>query len=267
MPFTFSHPAAVIPAKLLPQKWVSMTALVIGSVTPDFEYFIRMKNLSKYSHTWGGMFWYDLPIAFLLAFVYHYFVRDSLIDNLPGFLRKRLSRFKNLKWTEYVGQHFWVVFVCFLVGIASHIAWDGFTHRTGYFVLMYPWLAENTYRFGIGQTRFYVLQQASSLVGMAVVLFAILKTPKDESVEKRSIFKYWIVVAIVALAIASARILMGFKWAVLVKTVKELCSSGFAGAFFNHGSASDIIMACISAFLISLIITPYMVRSKRTLFE
>jgi hypothetical protein len=262
MPFTFSHPAAVLPAKWLPEKWVSMTALVIGSVTPDFEYFIRMRNLSKYSHLWTGLLWYDLPIAFLLAYIYHRFIRDGLIDNLPRILRKRLSRFKDFDWLHYVGQHFWVVTICFIIGIASHIAWDGFTHRTGYFVERIPWFAGNTYMFGIGYTRFYVLQQISSVLGMAFIIFAVFRIPKDERVEKRSIFKYWMVAICVTILIAATRVLVAFKLEPLIESIKGLINSGFYGIFFDHGSASDIIMTVISAFLLSLIITPYIIRSR-----
>ncbi len=51
MPFTFSHPAIILPLKYLPQNWFSLTGLIIGSLTRDFEYFIRMKVRSNYSHT------------------------------------------------------------------------------------------------------------------------------------------------------------------------------------------------------------------------
>lgn len=56
MPFTFSHPAIILPFKYLPNRWISMTGLIIGSLTPDFEYFIRMKIESYYSHTNAGLF-------------------------------------------------------------------------------------------------------------------------------------------------------------------------------------------------------------------
>lgn len=51
MPFTFSHPSIVLPLTYLPKKWISLTGIVIGSLTPDFEYFLRMKIQSTYSHT------------------------------------------------------------------------------------------------------------------------------------------------------------------------------------------------------------------------
>ncbi len=49
MPFTFSHPAIVLP--FLKKKHFSATALVVGTMSPDLEYFFRMKIQSEISHT------------------------------------------------------------------------------------------------------------------------------------------------------------------------------------------------------------------------
>lgn len=85
MPFTFSHPAIVLPLAFLPKKIISITGLIIGSLTPDFEYFIRMKLSSEYSHTISGVFLFDLPLGIILTFLFHGIVRNKLIDNLPRF--------------------------------------------------------------------------------------------------------------------------------------------------------------------------------------
>ena len=83
MPFTFSHPAIILPLTYLPRRWFSLTGLIIGSLTPDFEYFIRMTPYSLYSHTLSGLFWFDIPLGLLLCFIFHNLVRDSLCSNLP----------------------------------------------------------------------------------------------------------------------------------------------------------------------------------------
>ena len=101
MPFTFSHPAIVLPLKFLPKRWFSLTALVIGSLTPDFEYFIRMKVQSDFSHTFLGIFWFYLPLGILLAFIFHNTVRNSLFDNIPMSLKSRLNRFNEFNWNRY----------------------------------------------------------------------------------------------------------------------------------------------------------------------
>ena len=96
MPFTFSHPAIVLPLTYFPKKWFSLTGLVIGSLTPDFEYFLRMRIKSNYSHTIDGLFWFDLPLGLLLAFIFHDIVRNSLFDNLPTFFKSRFSAFRQI---------------------------------------------------------------------------------------------------------------------------------------------------------------------------
>lgn len=51
MPFTFAHPAAVLPLGVKKTKYIDFTALVIGSMAPDFEYFIHFKPYQEYGHT------------------------------------------------------------------------------------------------------------------------------------------------------------------------------------------------------------------------
>ncbi len=251
MPFTFSHPAAIIPAKILPRRWISLTALVIGSITPDFEYFIRMKNLGLYGHTFAGIFWFDLPIALALTYVYHLMVRDSLIDNLPRFLRSRLTRFKQFNWPAYARENIWVVLVCLVVGISSHLFWDAFTHRTGYFVNRIPWLLANTEVFGVEHVRFYILQNISSLVGMICVIVAILSMPRDIDTEKRSIIKYWLIAGLITITITAIRfVVYSFKPTDEIFVVDK------------YRIPEDIIMTAISAVLIALVITPFIL--KRT---
>src|SRR6218665_923701 len=100
MPFTFSHPAAVLPLHYLPKRWFSMTGLVIGSMAPDFVYFLRMNVYSPFSHTIKGLFCFDLPLSLMLAIIFHVFVRNGLIDHLPLFLTRRLLIFKTFDWMD-----------------------------------------------------------------------------------------------------------------------------------------------------------------------
>ena len=140
MPFTFSHPAIVLPVTYLPKKWYSLSGLIVGSMTPDFEYFIRMKDYSKYSHTWKGLFWFDVPLGLILIFIFHNVVRDILIEYLPFSLNIRFSSFSKFNWNKYFQRNIIVVLISLIVGIASHIFWDSFTHSGGYFFETIPFL-------------------------------------------------------------------------------------------------------------------------------
>src|SRR5689334_14638663 len=100
MPFTFSHPAVVFPFNKLGKRWTSLTGLVMGSLVPDFEYFIRMEFKKVYTHSWKGLFLYDLLLSLLLVFIFHNIVRNTLIDNLPPWFQRRLYRYKDFNWNQ-----------------------------------------------------------------------------------------------------------------------------------------------------------------------
>ncbi|MHC0443524.1 DUF4184 family protein, partial [Flavobacterium sp. 3-210] len=84
--------------RYLPKSWFSLTALIIGSLTPDFEYFLRMKVKSDYSHTLSGIFWFDLPLALLLTFLFHNLTRNLLFQNLPSFIKNRILIYTDFDW-------------------------------------------------------------------------------------------------------------------------------------------------------------------------
>lgn len=123
MPFTFSHPAIILPLKYLPRKWFSLTGLIVGSLTPDFEYFIRMKVQSNYSHTVYGILWFDLPLAILLSFIFHNIIRDDLFKNVPKNIQSRILVYAEFNWNNYFKRNWVVIIVSTLIGITSHLFW------------------------------------------------------------------------------------------------------------------------------------------------
>ena len=129
MPFTFSHPAIVLPLAKASRRWFSLTGLVVGSIAPDFEYFIRMKVSSIHSHTHPDLFWLNITVGIAIAFIFHRLARNRLIDNLPSFLAYIFSPFKTFDWLHYYQQHRLQVILSILIGAASHVAWDSFTHE------------------------------------------------------------------------------------------------------------------------------------------
>ncbi|MFT2010268.1 DUF4184 family protein [Pontibacter sp. 13R65] len=216
MPFTFSHPAIVLPVHSVFRRWTSLTGLVVGSLAPDFEKFIRMEAHDPYSHTWRSIFYFNLPMGLLLAFVFHIIVRDALIDSLPGFLRKRLHRFKAFNWVSYFKRNYGVVIVSVILGAASHIFWDSFTHKNGRAVGWFPVLLDSFVYDGYRYTYFFVLQLLSSLVGLLVILVAILKLPpaKVPPASLWNIVIYWLTVFTVTTLVVLLKYVLGehSKW-------------------------------------------------------
>lgn len=240
MPFTFSHPAIILPLTYLPRKWFSLTGLVIGSLTPDFEYFLRMRIKSNYSHTMDGLFGFDLPLGLLLAFIFHNIVRESLFNNLPPFLKSRFSTFKQFDWNRHFKQNWLVVTISIIIGAASHIFWDSFTHDHGYFVQTIPALQNSVDFLGQQIPILKILQHSSTLIGGLVIAFAIYKLPTIKTEKENINLKYWTILATLTLTIIAVRLLSGL----------------------DPKQYGNVIVTGISAGLISLTITPWLTRTK-----
>jgi hypothetical protein len=240
MPFTFTHPAIILPLNYLPRKWFSLTGLVIGSLAPDFEYFLRMRVKSNYSHTIDGLFWFDLPLGLFLAFIFHNIARDRLFDNLPTILKSRFSTFKQFDWNRFFYKNWFVVIFSILIGAASHLFWDSFTHNHGYFVEAIPSLTNTIDIFGGQIPIFKILQHSSTLIGGLVIALAIYKLPSDKSVNKKINLKYWTIFTGITLTIITIRFLSGLE-------IKQ------------YGNQ---IVTAISAGLISLTLTSWQTRTK-----
>ncbi len=242
MPFTFSHPAIVLPLTYLPKRWFSLTGLVIGSMTPDFEYFLRMKVESEYSHTLAGLTWFDLPLGLLLCFIFQNIVRNSLFQNLPTFLKSRFVTFTRYNWNRHFERNWLVVIISILIGAASHLFWDSFTHSNGYFVQAIPALTNTVDLLGRQIPVLKILQHSSTLIGGLVIAYTIYKLPTDKDVSGKINPKYWIILFSLALTIILIRLLTGL----------ELKQYG------------NLIVTVISAGLISLTLTPWLTRTKET---
>lgn len=195
MPFTLSHPAIVLPFKKISYKYRSMTGLIIGSITPDFEYILRLKIKSIYSHTLPGIFWFDLPLGLLLFLVYIIVVKNKLIDHLPRFLYRKVSVFKNNSNRSYFDISWIVVILSILIGICSHLLWDGFTHPDGYFVKLLPVLSNTISLNGKSFYVYKMIQHSSTILGAVVIAISVYLLPASVVPRKaEKLLKYWTLV-------------------------------------------------------------------------
>lgn len=190
MPFTFSHPAAVLPLAIIPKKWISVTALVIGSITPDFEYFFRMEPGSEYSHTWTGVFWFDLPLALLLVYLFN-LIRKELIENLPEFFNRRFSDYTFFDRNLNKVLDFLIVIISLLTGIYSHLIWDRLTHKS---VSMLD-----------KQEHYTTFWEFNSIAGAIIIAAAIFKMRKGSKTKKRNILLYWLMISLITAATICVR--------------------------------------------------------------
>jgi Domain of unknown function (DUF4184) len=240
MPFTFAHPAIVLPLTYLPRKYYSTTGLVVGSMAPDFEYFIRMKILSIYSHTFEGLFIFDLPIAILISFLFHNAIKNALFDNLPNYLSSRLNHFKAFHWNHYIQKHWIIVIISILIGSISHLFWDGFTHEHGFWVKQFPFLLNTTPILNWNIVNYKLLQHSSTIIGGIVIIGAIIPLRPTTTISKIN-WNYWITIFIISAMILSLRILIGS---------------------LKIAQIGNIIVTIIAALFIALILTPIVLKKS-----
>ncbi|MGF6906375.1 DUF4184 family protein [Fusobacterium sp. PH5-44] len=227
MPFTFSHPSIVLPLKKLSPKWFSMTGLIIGSMLPDFEYFIRMRMKSTFSHNIHALWYFHLPIGIIIAFIFHNLIRDFLIDNLPLFLKSRFHYMKNINWNDYFRKKWYLIVYSLVLGTLTHLFWDSFTHLNGYFVKIFPVLKSFVYISGKKVYYFKILQHTSTILGALVIFIFIIKLPKNNNVSKHISLPYWILFLIFLVIVIIIRMSMGIKYKHYVEFIVNIISSGF----------------------------------------
>ena len=127
MPFTLAHPLGALPFKWIKPQWFSTTGLVVGSMAPDYEYFLKMQLGPTIGETFWGAIFFDFPLAFLFALVFHLLIKRPLIHNLPQPYDRYYSGYAQTSFLTYLGKH-WLVFITsIMIGIATHFLLDWVT--------------------------------------------------------------------------------------------------------------------------------------------
>jgi hypothetical protein len=167
VPFTLAHSAAALPFRRLR---LVPSALIIGTLAPDFEYLVKLDAHGRIAHTFPGVFVLTLPLALLVLWIFHRFVKLPVVRLLPDGLQGRLS--KDLEEFRFLGvSRFLHIVASILIGIATHILWDLFTHRGTWLYARWPLLRQSFHLPFEGTIPLYkALQHGSSVLGVAVLL-------------------------------------------------------------------------------------------------
>jgi hypothetical protein len=206
MPFTPAHPAIILP--FIKWRHFSATGLIIGSLSPDFEYFFKMSVNSLYSHSKAGLFFFDLPVTIVLSILFHHVVKVNFIGNLPAFLQMRFQETLRLNFFHYLRRNWWIFLYSALIGTASHIVWDSFTHNGRFFTRYFSNIYQSTYVFfdGVDYPLFYVLQHISTAVGLLIVfLHVVFKNVDQADVLMKPRISYWLGVLAIAIVVLRVR--------------------------------------------------------------
>jgi hypothetical protein len=169
MPFTFAHPAAAVPLHRHLGRYGVLSALVIGSLVPDFAYFLPLGVGRTASHSLTGLLWFCLPVGVAAYVVFHLFLKLPLLSLLPVSVSDRLTTSGNKPLS--LPQVSWrAVTLSLLLGAVTHVVWDAFTHNEAVAVAALPWL--RVYLFSLGSYHVYpykLLQHASTAMGLGLL--------------------------------------------------------------------------------------------------
>ncbi len=132
MPFTLSHPAAVL---LMGKTGLPVAAMVAGSMAPDVPMFVHVSGSYAVTHSLLGVLTVDVVLGMLGVVVWFGLVRDALVDVAPALVRERLpttARYSRAQWV--------LVPVAVALGALTHVVWDAFTHQNRWGVEHVLWL-------------------------------------------------------------------------------------------------------------------------------
>lgn len=169
MPWTFAHPAAILPLQPLCPRWLSWPALILGSMAPDLSYYVGLHGwASTFCHTPLGVVTVCLPVSLLLLLLMLSFSAPLTIllpEPHRAIAREALGPRRRADWASLA-----TAVLSILLGAATHVFWDSFTHPGRWGL---EWLhALNRPAFAAVDRHVHVvslLQYLSTVVGVAAL--------------------------------------------------------------------------------------------------
>lgn len=179
-----------------------MAPFVVGAMTPDFEYLLRLEPLSLVSHSVRGLFVFCLPVGMLVWVLWEWLVRPvgrDLVALAPDGSREAPARTE--AWLAAV--------LALLLGSASHVGWDAFTHRFAWGPDHFPVLLQPAFTLGGTVVPWFnLLQHVSTVVGGAIVLAWLAREVGAREMGVRALLaprrmRTWVALGAVALAVGA----------------------------------------------------------------
>ncbi|ANQ48377.1 DUF4184 family protein [Flammeovirga sp. MY04] len=159
MPLTFAHPTFIFFLKN--RRNLSFTALIIGSIIPDFEHFLIFDISNKFGHTILGVFLFDLPFGLVVYYCYKTLIHPCFKEVIS--LNKKDKASKALSFIQVLNS--------LGLGVFSHLFFDGLTSRSGYLVKILPFLQTDMFSFiGRHMTLYIFLWYIFTTIGTIILI-------------------------------------------------------------------------------------------------
>ncbi|MFD2612706.1 DUF4184 family protein [Paenibacillus gansuensis] len=209
MPFTFAHPLYALPLKFINPRHISAWGLVLGSMSPDFEYFLALEPYQTIGHTHQGLWLQAIPLSVLFVLVFSFVLR-ILAMHVPSVFQLDRKLYASLEPFEYRKVSSWILFlITVVIGFYSHVFIDSFTHVSGSFARQERALQQEIFQLPL----YKWLQYSLSLLGLVAELLLVLWLVRNSvpaqlpvTVQKRRKIHYWLVVIITAAVVVSLKL-------------------------------------------------------------
>jgi hypothetical protein len=163
VPFTVSHAAAVLPLHRFSKHQLPLTALMIGSMAPDFGYFFSAEVSRQLTHSFSGLFVFALPAGLAVWLFYVAVLEKATITLLSDRWHTRFAHTDALT-APLIGR----ACIAIVLGAGTHLIWDAFTHRGTFVTNAFPVLTGPTPGFS-WMPIYHLLHGASSVVGLVIL--------------------------------------------------------------------------------------------------
>lgn len=160
MPFTASHPAAVLPVIRL---GLPASALVIGSLVPDLPYYLPTPFTFVETHALPWALARGVLLGLVAFLVWHALLVRPLMWLAPAGLQRRIPYRGG--WPVTSVRELGAACLALAIGVLTHVVWDLFTHVDGLGLHTVP--ALNTMVGGLPALRW--LHLISTIGGLAAL--------------------------------------------------------------------------------------------------
>jgi hypothetical protein len=165
MPFTISHAAAALPVHALGKSRLPLAALMVGSMSPDFTFFLPGELGRHATHSLPGVFLFCLPAGLAVWLFYLLVLERPTIAFLPDAWRTRITPSPRL-----TPRALFAAALAIVLGAFTHLIWDSFTHGSTPVSEALPGFAATVFNAGGMSVRVYFLLQIfSSVFGLGVL--------------------------------------------------------------------------------------------------
>lgn len=201
MPFTFAHPAAILPLRR--SRFLQTVPLIIGSLVPDVPYFFpaRLGRAVPDTHTLYGSFSTCVPLGMALL-ILTLVLREPLTILLGA--RIRWICMRSIERFNARPLHWPIALLSILIGSWTHIAWDSFTHQTGWTTARVAALSAPVSIFGWDTETSHLLQYVSSVVGLLVLAIwfrsLVREAPATVAVDPARPRARWLLLTVISFA-------------------------------------------------------------------